>query len=676
MKRIFRRATPPARLFCESLEPRSMLAVDILLAPVAPLPFGSPTATDANVVAPVAIQASAASVMPVAVVRLADPAYGDVFQLVTPDRANGYSLEQLGRAVGAGVGITGVEVPAGATLELQVLSGLSFWNGSGQRPSFAPVRAGMELDVASGGQSLRIGATTDQLPGTGTIRRTIDIGISDGLPLLRSIDVTIGTGGKNNAFAKPGAPAGIYVFTGMWGVRGAPKVRDSVPVTFVFNVGGLPLRLLETAVDVLKNPATRPVAIVAAFAELVEPTGPGLQFLRVQIACSDPVTAVGRSPRLPIFFGTTQRMAVLDPSAPRSHVSQLTFVYTLTPQDATAGAVVCGRSLRLPAGASLRSAGSTPMTLSLPQGIATTIPPDLRQSFVEVSADISRNTTFKRGSVYVIPAEVHVLAGVTLTIDNGVTVLIRNGLVPRRLLDTAALIFDSGSRLRADTVWFKAADASNAIVPRADNGGVFFLGTSRNASKDGIDVHVATSSGRSAFTANQIFASYLGRTDPFGRPGDVGDDIDAISVLGMGQTEWRIKAVSSDSSGDDGFDVTNSSITLDRLSVFDPIEDGLNISSSFVRIQTSLSVASSRLRPSDGDRELFDLEVDNGPSRVVIDRLTAVDLRGYWGSPYDEVNLNSLDMPPAPRRGSQSVWYEFTGTLRKGPAIIYSLKAD
>jgi len=674
MKRNFRKSTAPLTLCCETLEPRQMLAVDTFPAP--PLPFVSPRATAASVVAPAAPQPSAASVMPVAVVRLADPAYGDVFQLVTPERASGYSLEQAGRAVGTQVGIAGAEVPAGATLELQVLSGLTFWNGSGPRPAFAPVRGGVELDVAIGGQNLRIGATTDQLPRTGTIRRTVDIGISDGLPLLRSIDVTIGSGGRNNAFVKPGAPAGIYAFTGMWGVRGAPDVRDSAPISFVFNVGGLPLRSLQTAVEALQNPATRPVAIVAAFAELVEPTGPGLQFLRVQIACSDPVTAFGRSPQLPIFFGTTQRMATLDPSAPRTTVTQLTFVYTLTPQDATAGLVVCGRSLRLPAGASLRSAGGTPLILSLPQGIATTIPPDLRQAFVEVTADISRNTAFKRGSVYVIPAEIHVLAGATLTIENGVTVLIRNGLVPRRLLNTAALIFDSGSRLQADSVSFKAADASNTIVPRADNGGVFFLGTSRNASKDGIDVRTATSSGRSAFIANQIFASYLGRTDPLARPGDVEDDIDAISLLGLGQTEWRVKAVSSEYSGDDGFDVTNSSITLNRLSVFDAVEDGLNISSSFVEIRTSLSVASSRLRPSNGDRELFDLEVDNGPSRVVIDRLAAVDLRGYWGSPYDEVNLNSLDMPPAPRRGSQSVWYAFTGTLRKGPAIVYSLKAD
>ena len=81
-------------------------------------------------------------------------------------------------------------------------------------------------------------------------------------------------------------------------------------------------------------------------------------------------------------------------------------------------------------------------------------------------------------------------------------------------------------------------------------------------------------------------------------------------------------------------------------SVFDSIEDGLNISSSFVEIRTSLSVASSPLRPSNGDRELFELEVDDGPSRVVIDRLATVDLRGYWGSPYDDVNFNSLDMPP------------------------------
>jgi hypothetical protein len=120
--------------------------------------------------------------------------------------------------------------------------------------------------------------------------------------------------------------------------------------------------------------------------------------------------------------------------------------------------------------------------------------------------------------------------------------------------------------------------------------------------------------------------------------------------------------------------VTNSSISLDRLTVVNPVEDGLNITSSTVQIRQALTVAMSQsIAP---DRELFDFEVGNGPVKVVIDRLAAVDLRGYWGNAYDEVNLNSLDMPAPPRRGTASQWYVFNGTLRRGPAIVYSTIAD
>ncbi|MGI9178569.1 MAG: hypothetical protein ACR2IT_12025, partial [Pirellulales bacterium] len=229
---------------------------------------------------------------------------------------------------------------------------------------------------------------------------------------------------------------------------------------------------------------------------------------------------------------------------------------------------------------------------------------------------------------------------------------------------------------KAMTVTFAAADDANRLTSLADNGGVFFLGTARSCSKDGISVNAAAASGRSSFTASLIVASSLGRPDPFGRPGDghVRGDIDAISVLGMGQTEWRIKAVRTENSGDDGFDVTSSTILLDSLTVINPVEDGLNVTSSIVDIRRSLTISMSQSRVP--DRELFDLEVDTSPARVVIARLAAVDLRGSWGNVYDEVGLNSPDMPQPPRRGGESRWYAFNGILRIGPAIVYSLKAD
>lgn len=298
--------------------------------------------------------------------------------------------------------------------------------------------------------------------------------------------------------------------------------------------------------------------------------------------------------------------------------------------------------------------------------------PVATEPVVEFAGDITRSTTFRRGTTYVIAGEVRVRAGVTLTIEPNVTVLIRNGVRPHPTFTANALIFDSGSTLRATTVHFRAADAANRPATVADNGGVFFLGSARSATKDGISVTVGRGTRRSSFTADLITASYLGRSDPRGGDDTDRDDIDAISVLGMGQSEWRVKAVHSECSGDDGFDVTNSTIMLDRLRIVAPQEDGLNATSSIVRIRQQLVITMPTV--SGPDQELFDFEVDNGPVRVIIDRRATVDLRGFWGSLADEVRLTSADMPqPDAWRRS---FYTFAGVLSRGPAIVYSIAAD
>jgi hypothetical protein len=168
------------------------------------------------------------------------------------------------------------------------------------------------------------------------------------------------------------------------------------------------------------------------------------------------------------------------------------------------------------------------------------------------------------------------------------------------------------------------------------NGGVFFLGTSRSCSKDGISVDTSAASGRSSFMADLLIFDSLGRSDPRYGDSDLTDDIDAVSLLGLDMTEWRVKAVRTQNSGDDVFDVTNSAVALDSLTVVNPAEDGLNVTSSTVQIRRSLPVAMS---PSiSSDRELFDLKVDDGGARISINRRAYVDVRGYWGSVFDEVN--------------------------------------
>lgn len=620
---------------------------------------------------------AAAPTAKVSVVRTPNPIYGYDFTLVNSERAYGYDFASVGRAFATSVEVEGLDIPAGSMLELEILTGLTYWNGLGT-PSFAPVRSSTEVNLNVFGQNVRVGARTDQstAPRGGVIRTPIDIGVSDTLALRRTIDVTIGSGGTRDSFVRSGGAPGIYAFTALWSVRNADGVRDSAPVTFVFRLGGVPNAARDAAESYFEAPATRPVAIVAVKPTFVEPDGPGQPFVRVDVEYSDPVTVVGRSPQLPILFDQTQRLADLERNSPTTNVTNLRFVYTPTRQDNQAAFIRLGESIRLPSGGALRNGAGLPAILSVPTVVERLDPIVRSEQVVTISADIARSTTFRKGTTYVIAGEVHVLSGVTLTIEDGVTVLIRNGKINGRLLDTSALIFDSGSGMNARTVYFKAADASNRPVANADNGGVFFLGTYRDATKDGVSVNTTRSAGRSSFSADQIVASYLGRSDPSGTDDNdkTLDDIDAVSVLGMGQTEWRIKAVQTEFSGDDGFDVTNSSISLESLVVSYPTEDGLNVSSSIVEIKKTLSIVMSQSRAP--DRELFDFEVDDGATRVVVSRRAFVDLRGYWGSPYDEVNLNSLDMPQPIRRGSESAWYEFTGALLKGVAIIYSQTAD
>ena len=265
----------------------------------------------------------------------------------------------------------------------------------------------------------------------------------------------------------------------------------------------------------------------------------------------------------------------------------------------------------------------------------------------------------------------------TLTIEDGVSVGIRNGRRPiTNLLDTSALVFDSGSKLvvgsttNPGTAYFKAMDLNNRDIPYADNGGVFFLGTYRSGSRSGVSVDLSKTRGlKSSFTAAKLVFSYCGRTDPLGRNGDKfgGDDMDAISIVGMGPTEWKIEAVESRFSGNNGFDVTNSSFSMTSVVVSAPIEDGLNVTSSNVTITNNLSVEMTASQAN--DRELFDLEADDGRSTIIVNQMAFVNLQGYLGGQYDEVTITSPDLPKQPKTRQ---WYQFTGNLIKGSTRIWT----
>lgn len=299
-----------------------------------------------------------------------------------------------------------------------------------------------------------------------------------------------------------------------------------------------------------------------------------------------------------------------------------------------------------------------------------------RSRRVEVlSADIAGRCHLTADTVWVVECEVHVLDGGELAIADGTTILILNGEVPSSKLCRAALIFDPGSRLSAARFAVRAGSAQHRISRCSDNGGLWFLGSYASGASDGLSVSKQVAQSPSVFQAISLTVSHLGRKDPpassSAEPDPVADDdIDAVKLIGVGPDEWQVSALRSLHSADDGVDLTNSHIRLNRLEVHQPNEDGLNLSSSRIEIRRSLFLDVQKT--SESDRDLFDLETDDGGSFVELPRGCWVRLNGVFG---DQVCLSSPDMPSPAVVDDNEVSYRFSGRLG-ADAVVYSLTQD
>jgi hypothetical protein len=74
----------------------------------------------------------------------------------------------------------------------------------------------------------------------------------------------------------------------------------------------------------------------------------------------------------------------------------------------------------------------------------------------------------------------------------------------------------------------------------------------------------------------------------------------------------------------------------------------------------------------DADRNLFDLEADDGASYVELPRGCWVRVRGVFG---DQLHLTSEDMPRPVTMDDNERRYSFSGKLR-ADALIHTLTAD
>lgn len=285
---------------------------------------------------------------------------------------------------------------------------------------------------------------------------------------------------------------------------------------------------------------------------------------------------------------------------------------------------------------------------------------------------IRKNKTLSYNKIYIVQGEVRVLKNIKVNAQDGVTILLVNGVFKDSCIRRSILIFDQGSKLFAKKLTLKAANSNYKPIRYADNGGIWFIGNYANASKDDISVKVNRKNPLSRFVAHTISGYYLGRKDQYispksGKLLDIGDDIDGISILGLGPTEWEVDTVKSFYSADDGIDLTNSHIRLNRLEVKEPTEDGINLSSSRLEIHRSITLDVSKTK--EADRDLFDLEADDGASYLELYRGCKVKLNGVFG---DQLVLSSSDMPKPNTQDDNEKSYAFEGKLKRA-SLIYSI---
>lgn len=288
-------------------------------------------------------------------------------------------------------------------------------------------------------------------------------------------------------------------------------------------------------------------------------------------------------------------------------------------------------------------------------------------NYILLPPKISRSMILRRSKVYIVKGEVQVLGGALLRAEDGVKILLINGKFKKSPLNSSALIFNQGSSFKFVNLTISAADENYKIAKTADNGGVWFLGTKDNACKDRIKIRRNIKSPNSLFTGKKLSLRFLGRDDGATRKHD---DIDGISILGVDKHEWSVDSISSHYSGDDGLDLTNSHISIKKLDIKNPSEDGINLSSSRLEIHNKLTISS--LKNGVKDRDLFDFEADNGASYLELYKGASINIEGVFG---DQLHIYSEEMPKPITRDKNERAYRFNKKL-KNSALIFTIDRD
>jgi hypothetical protein len=282
-----RRRSKTTRLHVEACEPRRVLSA-AALAPVAPA-------------VALASEVIAADVWTLAEGDHGEEGHaGDIVgavvdgRLVTDHRAYGYEFEPDTTYFDVGFDVAGL--PVDGVLEMEVLQGVTFWNGVGDTPRFAPARRGVELNFNNAAENVRVGATRN-------VGQLIEVGVAaagegEGTEVHDHFDVTVGSGGAGESFARV------------------------APLAFVFNVGASE-EAHEAAVAFFDE--TPPVSVFSTETSLAGRYKAG-DVLEIVATFSDDVTVRG-TPRVPLTINGQRRFATYDPQS--SGGAEAVFAYTL-----------------------------------------------------------------------------------------------------------------------------------------------------------------------------------------------------------------------------------------------------------------------------------------------------------------------------------------------------------
>lgn len=280
---------------------------------------------------------------------------------------------------------------------------------------------------------------------------------------------------------------------------------------------------------------------------------------------------------------------------------------------------------------------------------------------IQIYSNIKENTVFYNKNIYVINGEIHVLQGVSLTIENNTIIYIKNGKFNLSSLNKSALIFDSGSSLIGETISFIACDKKSNKSTVPDNAGIWFCGT-LDAEKEGIKTKFGVQP--SYFYAKKIYVYYLGSNDPLKQKNsqlEPSTDNDGITILGCNNDEFKIEFLHVEETGDNGIDILQSYITINNIVVLNPGEDALNIVSSSLTVVNTLVLNVSLTNVY--DRDIFDIEVDKGSSFIKINQFCYVEIVGIFG---DQTTLISNDLPQPTEN-----LYVYKGITKNGQSYIY-----